>query len=233
MHTKSRAFKAALPYTLPICAGFSFLGLAYGIYMNSMGFSFVYPMLMSLTIFAGSMEFVAASLMLIGFDPLNAFFLALMVNARHLFYGVSMIDKYRGTGKKKFYLIFGMCDESFCINCTAQPPEGVDRGWFMFFVTLLNHAYWFLGATAGGLLGSLITISTEGIEFVLVALFVVIFLDQWLKHKRHAPALIGLAASMACLVVFGATQFILPAMALILVVLTLLRKPLSKKEGTA
>jgi 4-azaleucine resistance transporter AzlC len=201
--------------------------------MHSMGFSFVYPMLMSLTIFAGSMEFVAASLMLTGFDPLNAFILALMVNARHLFYGVSMIDKFRDTGKKKFYLIFGMCDESFCINCAAQPPEGVDRGWFMFFVTLLNHVYWFLGATVGGLLGSLISFSTEGIEFVLVALFVVIFLDQWLKNKRHAPALIGLAASVACLVVFGATQFILPAMALIIVVLTLLRKPLSRKEDAA
>ncbi len=230
MHTKSRAFKAALPYTLPICAGFSFLGLAYGIYMNSMGFSFVYPMVMSLTIFAGSMEFVAASLMLTGFDPLNAFVLALMVNARHLFYGVSMLGKFRGTGKKKFYLIYGMCDESFSINCTSEPPEGVDRCWFMFFVTLLNHAYWFLGATVGGLLGGLISFSTEGIEFVLVALFVVIFLDQWLKSKRHSPAIIGLAASVACLVVFGATQFILPAMALILVVLTLLRKPLSRKE---
>lgn len=234
MHTKSRAFKAALPYTLPICAGFSFLGLAYGIYMNSMGFSFVYPMVMSLTIFAGSMEFVAASLMMTAFSPLNAFALALMVNARHLFYGISMIDKFRGTGKKKFYLIFGMCDESFSINCTTQPPEGVDRGWFMFFVTLLNHVYWFLGATIGGLLGSLISFSTEGIEFVLVALFVVIFLDQWLKQKKHAPAVIGLLASVACLVVFGSQQFILPAMALILIVLTALRKPLSSgKEDAA
>jgi 4-azaleucine resistance transporter AzlC len=189
------------------------------------------------------MEFVAASLMLTGFDPLNALILALMVNARHLFYGISMIDKFRGVGKKKFYLIFGMCDESFSINCTAEPPMGVDRGWFMFFVTLLNHVYWFLGATVGGLLGSLISFSTEGIEFVLAALFIVIFLDQWLKShpkgaahhqgsrvKKHAPALIGLAASIACLVVFGSTQFILPAMALILIVLTALRKPLSRKE---
>ena len=230
MHTKKQAFRAALPYTLPICAGFSFLGLAYGIYMNSLGFSFVYPMVMSLTIFAGSMEFVAANLMVTSFDPLSAFALALMVNARHLFYGVSMIDKFRGTGKKKFYLIFGMCDESFSINCTAEPPEDVDRGWFMFFVTLLNHAYWFLGATAGGLLGSVVSLNTEGIEFVLVALFVVIFLDQWLKQKRHAPALVGLLASVACLVVFGAQQFILPAMALILIVLTALRKPLSRRK---
>jgi len=233
MHTKSRALKAALPYTLPICAGFSFLGLAYGIYMNSLGFSFVYPMVMSLTIFAGSMEFVAANLMVTSFDPLTAFALALMVNARHLFYGISMLDKFKGVGKKKFYLIFGMCDESFSINCTTEPPEGVDRGWFMFFVTLLNHAYWFLGATIGGLLGSLISFSTEGIEFVLTALFVVIFLDQWLKTKKHSPAVIGLMASVACLVVFGSQQFIIPAMALILVVLTVLRKPLSRKEDAS
>ncbi len=246
MNVKTRAFKAALPYTLPICAGFSFLGLAYGIYMNSMGFSFVYPMLMSLTIFAGSMEFVAANLMMTGFSPLNALALALMVNARHLFYGISMLDKFRATGKKKFYLIFGMCDESFSINCTATPPECVDRGWFMFFVTLLNHVYWFVGSTVGGLLGSLISFSTEGIEFVLVALFVVIFLDQWLKPypndaarhrgpraRKHAPAVIGLLASVACLVVFGSQQFILPAMALILIVLTALRKPLSSRKEDA
>ena len=233
MHTRSRAFKEALPYTLPICAGFLFLGLAYGIYMNSMGFSFVYPMIMSVTIFAGSMEFVAASLMLTAFDPLNALVLSLMVNARHLFYGISMIDKFRGVGKKKYYLIFGMCDETFSINCTAQLPEDVDRGWFMFYVTLLNQIYWFAGATLGGLLGGLIPFSTEGIEFVLVALFVVIFLDQWMKSKKHTPALIGLAASVACLVIFGATQFILPAMALILVVLTLLRKPLSAGKEDA
>ena len=233
MHTRSRAFKAALPHTLPICAGFLFLGLAYGIYMNSMGFSFIYPMIMSVTIFAGSMEFVAASLMVTAFDPLNALVLSLMVNARHLFYGISMIDKFRGVGKKKYYLIFGMCDETFSINCTAQLPEDVDRGWFMFYVTLLNQIYWFAGATLGGLLGGLIPFSTEGIEFVLVALFVVIFLDQWMKSKKHTPALIGLAASVACLVVFGATQFILPAMALILVVLTLLRKPLSAGKEDA
>lgn len=233
MHVKARAFKAALPYTLPICAGFSFLGLAYGIYMNSMGFSFVYPMLMSLTIFAGSMEFVAANLMLTGFNPLYALALTLMVNARHLFYGISMLEKYKGVGKKKIYLIFGMCDESFSINCTTEPPEGVDKGWFMFFVTLLNHVYWFAGSTVGGLLGSVIAFSTEGIEFVMVALFVVIFLDQWLKTRKHAPALIGLAASLVCLVVFGSGSFLLPAMALILIVLTVLRGVLQKRKEEA
>lgn len=157
-----KAFKAAFPHTIPIFAGFWFLGMTYGIYMNVSGFSFWYPMFMSLTIFAGSMEFVAVNLLLGAFNPLQALVMTLMINARHLFYGISMLDKYRGTGWKKFYLIFGMCDESFSINYTAEIPEDVDKGWFMFFVTLLNQFYWFFGATLGGLFGSLIHFSTEG-----------------------------------------------------------------------
>ena len=141
---KMQAFKAALPHTLPIAVGFLFLGVSYGFLMCSLGFSFVYPMLMSLFIFAGSMEFVAAHLLLLPFNPWRALGLALMVNARHLFYGISMLDKYKGLGWKKPYLIFGMCDESFTINCTVKPPADVDSGWFMFFVTLLNQIYWVL-----------------------------------------------------------------------------------------
>ena len=160
-----KAFRAAFPYTIPIFAGFWFLGLTYGIYMNVSGFSFWYPMLMSITIFAGSIEFVTVSMLLGAFNPLQAFAMTLMINARHLFYGISMLDRFRGTGWKKFYLIFGMCDESFSINYTADIPEDVDRGWFMFFVTLLNHIYWFSGATLGGIFGSLIHFNTEGIEF--------------------------------------------------------------------
>ena len=125
---KTKAFRAAFPHTLPICVGFLFLGMSYGFLMRSKGFSFVYPMLMSFFIFAGSMEFVTANLLLSAFDPLYACLLALMVNARHLFYGLSMLDKYRGTGWKKLYLIYGMCDESFTINCSVTPPPDVDRG---------------------------------------------------------------------------------------------------------
>nr|WP_262398273.1 AzlC family ABC transporter permease [Zongyangia hominis] len=224
-----RAFRAAFPYTVPICAGFTFLGLAYGIYMNSMGFSFLYPMLMSITIFAGSMEFVTVGLLVSPFHPLHAFALALMVNARHLFYGISMLDKYRDTGKKKWYLIFGMCDESFSINCSVQPPAQVDKGWFMFFVTLLNHCYWFIGSTLGGLLGSFIHFSTEGIEFVMTALFVVIFLDQWFSQKEHLPAVVGVSASALCLIAFGSGNFIVPAMALILILLLLFKKRLEQR----
>lgn len=143
MEKIKKAFAAAFPHTIPIFAGFWFLGLTYGIYMNVSGFDFWYPMVMSVTIFAGSMEFVTCDLLLGAFNPLQAFVMTLMINARHLFYGISMLDKFKGTGWKKFYLIFGMCDETFSINYTAKVPEGVDRGWFMLAVTLLNQFYWF------------------------------------------------------------------------------------------
>ena len=228
-----KALKCAFPYTIPIFAGFWFLGLTYGIYMNVNGFSFIYPMLMSLTIFAGSIEFIAVNMLMGAFDPLQALAMTLMINARHLFYGIAMLDKFRGLGWKKIYLIFGMCDESFSINYTADIPEDVDRGWFMFFVTLLNHFYWFSGATLGGIFGSFLQFSTEGLDFVMTAMFVVIFLDQWGKDKQHASALIGLAASVLCLQLFGADGFLIPTMVCILAALLLLRKPLEAREGGA
>ncbi len=227
---KAKALKAAFPYTLPILMGFLFLGIAYGVYMGSKGFSFVYPMLMSLTILAGSMEFVAVNLLIRAFDPVTVFLLTLMVNARHLFYGISLLETYKNTGKKKCYLIFGMCDESFSINASVKPPDGVDKGWFMFFVTALNHAYWFIGSTLGGILGSLVSFEFKGLDFVLTALFVVIFLEHWLKTKQHLPALIGLTASVLSLAVFGPDGFIVPAMLLIVVSLSALKRKLYKEE---
>ena len=227
---RRRALDAAFPYTIPIFAGFWFLGMTYGIYMNVSGFSFLYPMLMSITIFAGSMEFITVDLLLGSFNPVQAFLMTLMINARHLFYGISMLDKFRGTGLKKLYLIFGMCDESFSINYTAKIPPDVDRGWFMFFVTLLNHFYWFSGSTLGGIFGSLIHFNTEGLDFVMTAMFTVIFLEQWLKDRQHISALLGLGISLLCLWIFGADNFIIPSMAAMLMMLTLLRKPVEKRE---
>ena len=182
---KRKAFLAAFPYTIPIFAGFWLLGLTYGIYMNVSGFSFWYPMLMSLTIFDGSL------------------------------------------GWKKPYLIFGMCDETFSINCTANIPADVNRGWFYFFVTLLNHFYWFSGATIGGLVGSLLQFNTDGLDFVITAMFVVIFVEQWLKENRYISEWGGLAASVGCLLIFGADSFLIPTMICILAALTALRKPLT------
>lgn len=234
MHTKAhklkRAFLSAFPYTIPIFAGFWFLGITYGIYMNVSGFNVWYTLLMSVTIFAGSIEFVTVNMLLSPFNPLQALFMTLMINARHLFYGLSMLDKYNGTGLKKLYLIFGMCDESFSINYTAEVPEGVDKGWFMFFVTLLNHVYWVTGAVLGSLFGSLIQFNTEGLDFVMTAMFIVIFMDQWLKEKNHISSLLGLGVSLICLIIFGADNFIIPSMFALLGILTLLRKPLEKQE---
>ena len=229
MNPKIKALKAAFPYTIPILMGFLFLGLAYGFYMNSKGFSFWWPLLMSATIFAGSMEFVTVSLLCGAFNPVYAFLLALMVNARHLFYGISMLEHFKGAGRKKWYLIFGMCDESFSILCSTKSPKGVDKGWFMVFVTLLNQCYWVAGATLGGILGSFIPFNTQGIDFVMTALFAAIFIDQWKSQKNHLPALVGLAVPAVCLIIFGPDQFILPSMALILTVLSLLKKPLNKE----
>lgn len=227
-----KAFVAAFPHTIPIFAGFWFLGLTYGIYMNVSGFSFWYPMLMSLTIFAGSIEFVTVNMLLGAFNPIQALALTIMINARHLFYGISMLDKYQGLGWKKKYLVFGLCDETFSINYTAQVPEGIDRGWFMFFVTALNHFYWFSGSTLGGIFGSLIHFNTEGLSFVMTAMFVVIFLEQWLKEKHHKNALLGLGISCLCLIVFGSEKFMIPSMIGILFALSLFRQFL-EKEGEA
>lgn len=228
---RRKALKAAFPCTIPIMTGFIFLGAAYGIYMNASGFSFVYPLFMSMLIYGGSLEFVAVEMLLSPFAPLQVFIMALLIQARHLFYGLSMLDKFKGTGWKKFYLIYGMCDETFSVNYTADIPEDVDRGWFMFFVTLLNQFYWVASATTGGIIGSLLKINTDGISFVMTAMFVVIFMDQWLKEDHHLSSLIGLGVSLICLLIFGADSFMIPTMITIVVLLTVLRHRLEKEEN--
>lgn len=229
-NSKLAALRAAFPYTVPIFAGFWFLALAYGINMSVSGFSFVYPMVMSAVIYGGSLEFVAVSMLLSPYAPLQTFLMTLLIQARHLFYGISMLEKYKGMGWKKPYLIFGMCDETFSINCTVTPPEGVDRGWFMFFVTLLNQTYWVAGATLGALLGSVLHFDTTGIEFVMTALFTVMFVNQWEEAKDHRPALTGLGCAALCLAVFGSDGFMLPAMALIIVCFLVSSKSQKKEE---
>ena len=228
---KWNALKAAFPYTIPIFAGFWFLALAYGIYMNVSGFSFWYPMAMSAIIYGGSLEFVAVSMLLSPFAPVQTFLMTLMIQARHLFYGISMLDKYKHLGAKKLYIIYAMCDETFSVNYTAKIPDGVDRGWFYFFVSLLNQIYWVSGATIGGLLGSLIHFDTTGLDFVMTAMFVVIFMEQWMKEKHHFSELIGLIAAVGCLLIFGADNFMIPTMICILAALFFLKKPIESRFG--
>ncbi len=227
--TKLAALRAAFPHTVPVLTGFGFLGLTYGVYMSAQGFNFLYPFLISLTVFGGSLQFVAVNLLLGAFAPLEALAVSLALQARHLFYGISMLERFKGTGAKKLYLIFGMCDESFAINHSAKIPEGIDRGWFMFWVTLLNQSYWVIASALGGLLGSLVSFDTTGIDFVMTAMFVVILLEQILKERSVYTAAIGISASLFSLVLFGADKFLIPAMIIIIAALTVLCKPLSRK----
>ena len=227
---KLKALKAAFPFTLPILTVFIFLGFAYGIYMNVNGFSFIYPMLTSLLVYGGSLEFVIVEMLLSPFAPLQTFIIALLLQARHIFYGISMLERYKGLGWKKFYLIFAMCDETFSVNYSAKIPEDVDKGWFMFFVTLLDQFYWCASATLGGLVGSLLSFDTTGISFVMTAMFVVIFIEQWLKEDNHVSSLIGILGALSCLLIFGPNSFMLPTMIAIILSLILFRKKLEVKE---
>ena len=218
MHKYKMALRAAFPLTLPICAAFLFLGMSYGFYICSKGFSPWYPFFTSMLVFAGSMEFVLVGMLLGAFDPLYCYLVTLMVNSRHLFYVLSMLEIFKDTGWKKFYLIYGMCDETFAINVSTPTPTGVDKGWFMTFVTLLNQIYWVTGATLGGILGSTISINTKGLDFALVALFVAIFVSQWQNSEVHGPALIGIIVPLVCLLLWGPQSFVPPAMLLMLLI---------------
>lgn len=224
MHQKFKSLKAAIPYTIPVMTGYLFLGMAFGILLNSKGYHFGWAILMSLFIYAGSMQFVAVNLLTSVFNPIYAFFITLIVNARHLFYGISMLKPFKGIGKLKPYLIAGLTDETYSILCSTGPPDGIDKTWFMFFVTLLDQMYWVTGSALGGLIGSLLTFDTTGIDFVMTALFTVIFINQWKAEKKHIPAITGVLASVLCLLIFGPDNFIIPSMALIVLALTIFRK---------
>ena len=226
-----RAFFAALPRTLPVFAGYCFLGMTYGILLSSNGLPTWFPIIMTLSIFSGSAEILAVGMLASTFNPLNALVIALMTGARYLFYGISMLDKYKGVGWKKFFLIYETVDETFSINFQAVLAPDVDRGWFYLFVTWLDHAYWIFGSLMGAFFGSIlggITEKARGLDFVVTAMFVVIFLNQWMTEKRHWSELIGVLAAVASLLVFGRDNFLIPTMVLILAALMVFRKPLTK-----
>lgn len=214
-----KAFLASYRLTLPILTGVLVLGIAYGVLMRTKGFGGIWPILMSLIVFAGSAQYAAIPLFVSAFNPLQAFILALMLNARHLFYGVSLLKKYNGIGKIKPMLIFMLCDETFSVVSSAEPPEGVDKSYFYAIISALDYFYWFLGTALGALFGEFIKFSTEGLDFALTALFVVLLIEQVKDKISLAAAVIGLAASALCLVLFGADKLVLSAMALIIIIL--------------
>lgn len=226
---RRRAWKAALPYTLPVFMGYLFLGIAFGVLLTSKGFSVWLALLMSLTIYAGSGQFVAIGLLTGPFSLPTAALMTLMINARHLFYGLSLLDKFRPMGARKPYMIFSLTDETYSLLCAAEPPDGVDRNWFFFFIALLDHCYWIFGGLVGALAGTLLTFDSTGIDFAMTALFIVIFVEQWERAKSHIPAVLGIAVTVLCLVLVGREKFILVAMAGIFTSLTLLRSRLEER----
>jgi 4-azaleucine resistance transporter AzlC len=220
-----KVFKSALTATLPVMAGYLILGFGFGIIIKANGYSIALAAAMSIFIYAGSMQYVAIGLMTGGVSLITTALTTLMVNLRHLFYGISMLEKYQNTGKAKPYLIFALTDETYSLVCGELPnipPE--DRTRYELLVSLLNHLYWITGSVAGAFAGSLISFNSQGIDFALTALFLTVFTEQWLSARKHGPALIGLGASIACLLLFGAEHFLIPAMLIIALALSLYKE---------
>jgi len=213
------ALRAAFPATIPVLTGYLCLGMAYGLLMETKGYGPLWSTLMSAIGFGGSMQYVAIGLLTAAFDPLQAFLLAIMVNARHIFYGLSLLDRYKGLGRARFFMIYVLSDETFSLVSTLEPPEGVARKDFYFCISLLDYSYWVTATALGGLLGSFITFDTTGLDFALTALFVVLFLEQWKKKENRPAGIVGIACAAVSLAVCGAKNMVIPAMALILAVL--------------
>ncbi len=220
------ALSAAFPHTLPVMAGFLVLGIAYGMLMLEKGFGPQWSVLMSAVAFCGSMQFVAITLLTTAFHPLEALILSLLVNARHLFYGLSMLDKYKGFGKVKPFLIYTLCDETFSIVSSVNPPDGVEPKYFYLSISLLDYLYWVFGSLLGGLLGGFMPFDMKGLDFALTALFVVLFLEQMKKKGNWILGLIGIGCALVSRFVFGAANMVLPALIIILITLLAGRKKL-------
>lgn len=225
------AVKAAFPHTIPVLTGYGFMGAAFGILLASKGFSALWAFCMALFIYAGSGQFMAVGLLTAGFNPFAAFYMTLMVNARHVFYGIGLLERFKRFGKAKYYMIFALTDETFALQCSQKPPMGVSEEKFYLAISVLDHAYWVFGCTLGGIIGTAIPFNTKGIDFAMTALFLVILLQQWKERQNRTPALIGLSVSLVCRVAFGAQWFILAAMAAMLLIFCLARKPFEREAG--
>ena len=220
---KLSAARAAFPDTIPVLTGYLFLGAGFGILLAESGYSVLWAGVMALLIFAGSGQYLLVGLLASGASLLSAAVATLLVNARHLFYGISLVDAYKHAGKRKFYMIFGLTDETYSLVTQAKLPEGVDRADYCFWVTLLNHCYWIAGCVLGAVIGTVVPIDFSGVSFVLTALFVTIFVEQWLSTKDHIPALVGVVCTAVSLLIFGSDIFLIPAMAAIAGILILRR----------
>lgn len=223
-HTTRTAFLD----TIPVMTGYIFLGFGFGIIMQQNGYSVFWAAAMSVFIFAGSMQYVAVGLLTGGASLITSALAAFVVNARHLFYGISMVDAYKDQGKTKPYVIFALTDETYSLVSRNPLPEGIDRKRYYFLVSIFDQSYWITGTILGSLAGSILPVNFKGIDFALTALFVTIFVEQWLSTKKHIPAIIGVAATTACLLIFGAETFLIPSMVLIAAALIMMRKTIQE-----
>ena len=225
---KRKTVKQAFYTSLPVLAGYIVLGIGFGILLRNAGYGVLWAAVMSISIYAGSLQYVGVGLIASGASLITTAATSLMVNARHLFYSISMIDKYKGAGKYKPYMIFALTDETYSLLCDGKAPDRVDANLYRFLVSLFNHSYWIIGGIISNLLGAVLPFSSAGIEFSMTALFVASLTEQWLATRDHVPALTGLLSTLLCLIVFGRDSFLIPAMLLITLVLTLLR---GREEG--
>lgn len=230
------AFRAALPRTLPVLAGYLVLGVAFGLLLNSIGLGVFWAAAMSILVYAGSAQFLAVSLIGASASLPQVALLTFLLNFRHFFYGLSMVSRYQGVGKRKLYLAFALSDETYAILAGALPPAQVDPADYYFAVSLLDQCYWVAGSLIGTTVGQLITFDTTGVDFAMTALFVVLAVEQWKSARRHAPALFGVCCGVVCLLIFGPDLFLIPALAAIVALLLLFRRRLEEErsgEGAA
>lgn len=228
-----KTLAAAFPATVPVLMGYLAIGMAFGLMLQTAGYGVGWALLMSLTIYAGSGQYLGVSLLATGAHLSQVAFLTLMINFRHLVYGLSMLEKFRGMGARKFYMIFSLTDETYALLSSAKVPQGVDEHWYYFAVAMLDHSYWIMGSVLGSILGSALGFDTTGVDFAMTALFLVIAVGQWKKAGSHLPALLGAAATLLSLLVVGADDMLLPALGMIVILLTVLRKRLSQDHTAA
>lgn len=231
MTTKKETITYSFRASLPVMAGYLVLGMGFGILLQSKGYGWWWAAIMSITIYAGSGQYVAIDLLSGGASLVAAALVTFMVNVRHVFYGISMLEKYRDVGKKKPYLIFALTDETFSLVCSPELPKNVDRNMYYLLVSVFDQCYWILGSTLGALLGTAVHFNSTGVDFSMTALFVVIFVEQWEKAENHVPALTGLGVSFICLLIFGASDFLIPAMIGITIALFIERGWMKKRKG--
>lgn len=226
-----KAFRAAFPYTIPVLTGYLFIGIAFGVMYQEKGYNFIWAAVMSLLVYAGSGQYLAVNFFAPGVSFLQVIFMTFMVNVRHIFYGLSLLERFAKMGKQRLYMIFSLTDETYSLYFIIKVPKDVDENKFLLAIALLDQSYWVIGSVIGALAGSLIPFDATGIDFAMTALFLVIFVEQWMSSKNHIPALAGVGCALVCLLIFGKDSFILPSMICIMVLLLSCRKVIEEPEA--